>query len=253
MHQQQQAILRNSSGSAGVLVSLFRVACAWKSKRVGIVRQSLTLMALAVLHLLLLAACGIFSSRVALVGDEVLISATRCGRIGQRNADDVDGGLARELAGRQVAAQGQRYARTCYNLSSPTQPAACKTYVASQLPMTASNVPCPFSDEICALPEAMQIDTGYLDSNQHFGFNTGPGSRLRFRKRLTCVPLLAEERFSSNWTSTSLNRSWTFDTDTFKYYYLGNSTALGDVGDNVTWFVNNASFWGFTTPRSYSL
>jgi len=204
-----------------------------------------------VLHLALLAVSTIFSSRVAIAGDEVLLRANLCGWIyadegsASKNYSDMsstereDLGNAESLVTREFAARSWRYVQSCYNASSGSQNAQepCKSYAASQIPFTARSVPCPFSKDICALPNATQFDSGYVDSDQHMGINTVPDLRVRVRKLLTCVPLLAEERFSSNWTHDP-DPSTTLPGDTYRYYFLGPA-----IGYNYTWFVNNYTFW----------
>ena len=247
LHQQQQAVLRNSSTSARVLVLLIKVAWAWKDKRINAMRGSLPLIALAALHLVVLAVSTVLSSQIVVTGDEVLLNAGVCGwpngvdsasklSSEMNAAEQLDATLALFIQGRQLGIQGQRYAQLCYaNESVETEPAICRNYVASRIPMTSSSVPCPFSEEICALPDAAQIDTGHIDSNVHLGINTGPESRLRLRKVLTCAPLLAEQRFSSNWTTGSSPAA--LPGESYRLYFLGRTS-----NNNYTWRVRNSTF-----------
>ncbi|KAK0717141.1 hypothetical protein B0T26DRAFT_802366 [Lasiosphaeria miniovina] len=54
----------------------------------------------------------------------------------------------------------------------------------------------------------------------HLGINARPNSRLRFRMAITCAPILAEERHSSNRTHTPPRPCFSTD-DAYWYYYLG--------------------------------
>ena len=254
LHHQQQAVLRSDAASASVLASLIKIAWAWKSKHIGAIRQSSPLIALAALHLALLAASAIFSSRVAIAGDEVLLRAGLCGWADgsasseMNSTERADSQTAAWSVGRELATRSQRYARSCYNTTGKSQaePGACKSYAAAQLPFTARSVPCPFSKDICALPDAAQIDTGYIDSINDLGINTSPELRVRFRRLFTCAPLLAEERFSSNWTQAPLAR---LPGDTYRYYFLGPAAP----SPNFTLAVSNYTYWNERPPNAYNL
>ena len=252
LYHQQQAVLRGDSSSASVLASLVSIAWAWKSKHIGAVRQSSPLIALAALHLGLLAVSSILSSRVAITGDEVLLREGVCGWANGSTTegfDALDSATATFLVGRELALQSRQYARSCYNSSSGIQvdSGACKGFSAPNIPFTTAKVPCPFSKDICALPDATQIDTGYIDSDEHLGINTGPESRVRMRRLFTCSPLLAEERFSSDWTASYMDTRM-LPNDSYRYYDLGPT-----LNRSYTYAVRNYSYWTANGRTAYIL
>lgn len=57
-----------------------------------------------------------------------------------------------------------------------------------------TNATCPFPDPaICRSENAtIRLDSGYLDSNDHFGLNTPVHERLQWRYVLQCAPLVTE-------------------------------------------------------------
>ena len=199
---QLQVTLRNSMGSAAFLWELTELSRAWGGKAPHWKRTSV-LALLALTHLSVMSIAGIFSSRVTLAGDEVLARGTSCGWISNgTNVDAIykageDNLVAEFTMGRWTATNALKYARDCYNTTSLADSASCGSYTLSSINTTTVNrVPCPFSKDICALPYAIEVDTGLIDSNTHLGINAKPTQSIRLRKILTCVPL-ASDQYSS--------------------------------------------------------
>jgi len=151
---------------------------------------------------MLAAAASVMVSGVVQSGDLVLIRSDSCGWM---STEDAAAGYKPEsaLAGlthaRWTAKQALDYARNCYG-SSAGHRNGCNSYAVPAILSSTREVPCPFSPDICAIPNAFQVDSGIVDSNLHLGINLEPQSRVGFRKVLTCSPILAEEKYSSNWT-----------------------------------------------------
>jgi hypothetical protein len=59
----------------------------------------------------------------------------------------------------------------------------------AKLPYTkSSNASCPFGDKLCVLAQGnLLLDTGYLDSHEYLGLNSGP--RFQFQLKRQCAPL----------------------------------------------------------------
>lgn len=53
------------------------------------------------------------------------------------------------------------------------------------------NATCPFESGACLFSdtEALEMDTGLLDSHEDFGINAAPQDRIQFRRVATCAPL----------------------------------------------------------------
>ena len=84
------------------------------------------------------------------------------------------------------------YTLRCYRDEMAANTQMCHTYSAQRLPYTMDvNASCPFSKEMCRSPnQNVLLDTGYLDSSEHFGINTSP--RFQFRYKRHCAPLVTE-------------------------------------------------------------
>ncbi|KAK1752710.1 hypothetical protein QBC47DRAFT_405025 [Echria macrotheca] len=250
-YHQTQALLRNAESSASMLWTLLKIIQRWRSKEVGAIRGSLALMASAVSHLALLTAATILSSQVLSAGDEVQVRGDQCGWMTFNGTQDdsslqLDFSIASGMVATWTADQVQKYANACYNnATSLADSATCKFYTRNSLPLAVDGeVPCPFSSRICGTQKAMHVDTGYIDSQRDLGINTPPESAIRFRKTLTCAPILAEERFSSgNWSTNAPANFSTIPGDRYWYYYLGPSQ-----NGNFTWVMNEFSLQSWTAP-----
>src|SRR5690606_33275058 len=70
----------------------------------------------------------------------------------------------------------------------------CNLYIKPQLPVTVDrNADCPFGEEVCKKPKGnLIVDTGYLDSSEHFGINAPKEDRFSVRLLHHCAPLVTE-------------------------------------------------------------
>lgn len=253
LYHQQQALLSNTPTTATAAWTMIKLAWVWRTKAKGAVKYSTPLILITVLYWALLTASGLLSSRVQTTNDEVLATGERCGWVGVIfNGDDAPNSIDRECAsqlwGRLLALRSLEYVRNCYTSTGTANSVMCKQYTAPNMSVISDpGIPCPFSTEICALRTAMRVDTGFIDSNKHLGINTAEKDRLRFRKVITCAPILAEEKYSSPWTSTPPPQYEERPGDTFKYYYLGRRNEQ----ENFTIAASNYSAW--ISSRTYGL
>ncbi|KAL1626675.1 hypothetical protein SLS54_002838 [Diplodia seriata] len=106
------------------------------------------------------------------------------------------------------------YAQDCYTNVSSVE--ACKRYVKPQLPWSTNrNASCPFGGGICRDEFGnLELDSGYIDSNDHLGHNDPPEMRFRYRHLLKCAPLITEG-YRQQYTYTSEGR----DSQYMRYYY----------------------------------
>lgn len=83
-------------------------------------------------------------------------------------------------------------ARQCYNKDSRTED--CPIYVSRSLPVNAhSNASCPFKAEMCVKDvQALWLDTGLLNSHDHYGINTRTEDRVAWRQVAHCAPVNTE-------------------------------------------------------------
>ncbi|KAI1319811.1 hypothetical protein F5Y16DRAFT_417673 [Xylariaceae sp. FL0255] len=136
---------------------------------------------------------GGFSSLItSAVGDEVLVRSPSCGWLGYQTTNAT---LFVAAIGSQSTSEflddALNYAQQCYETSTSTT-TQCNKFVIPQLPVhvTNTNADCPFNQSICRhISSNILMDTGYLDSNDHFGINAPPNERFKWRYIAHCAPL----------------------------------------------------------------
>lgn len=87
------------------------------------------------------------------------------------------------------------YAQQCYtSKEGGAGILKCGTFVQQRIDFkTNYSAACPFSGNICKSNDSnIFIDTGYLDTHEHFGLNAPPDQRVLLRKTLHCAPLVTE-------------------------------------------------------------
>ncbi|KAL0253245.1 hypothetical protein SLS55_010217 [Diplodia seriata] len=159
---------------------------------------------------------GIFSSRIATsTGSQVLVSSPACGRLD--SSLETNATLYSTIYApynRKQGVDSVNYAQDCYTNVSSVE--ACKRYVKPQLPWSTNrNASCPFGGGICRDEFGnLELDSGYIDSNDHLGHNDPPEMRFRYRHLLKCAPLITEG-YRQQYTYTSEGR----DSQYMRYYY----------------------------------
>lgn len=210
LYHQRQAILRNASSAEDGLYTILCLGRAWRK----IARQTWhRILPLAIFTVLCVAgwtlAAG-FSSKISTaVGNEVLLVGSNCGALDS----DLDVTLSdKELfynpyTAKQLQSAGI-YAQQCYDKDAGDSQ-YCTTYVQKSLNYTVStNASCPFDKTICLSDDTnIIVDTGYLDSHEHFGLNAPESERFQYRRVLHCAPLTtvnytAQRNISSDRSST---------------------------------------------------
>jgi hypothetical protein len=272
LHYQHQAILRNDFTELSVLRRLIELALAWRRSTTGIFRRSIPLLLIAVLHLAAFYAAGIFSSRVTTKAGEVLIKSDVCGwpdersfkEYSQWNQDDLMSADAAFLAAHSRSRKGAAYARSCYGDETQRQSSPCRDYVIELVESKVNREAlCPFAEAACVGP-AIEIDSGHLDSNTHLGINAPSKDRVQFRKITTCSPLPAEEKYGTNWTTEKrdtleqvmLNKiglTILLPGDSFRYYYMGNSSSFGTTYSDITFAISNYTVGFASQPYNLQL
>jgi hypothetical protein len=198
------------------------------------------------LHFILFTVAGLFSSRVVDSANQVLITPSDdCGLLDTRYTFFQD--RNHTLSPKEVAdlsalitATRSEYlgsmiiARNCYRRLDGTLPnlqyTLCQDLVIPYIPseVNLSN-DCPFMEGVCTSP-AISVDTGLVDSNNHFGINTPTKDRIQYRQKMTCAPIPIEDRYK-------LADSTKEDGTT--YYYLGGVLDLnGQYQPNYTFSVS---------------
>lgn len=85
----------------------------------------------------------------------------------------------------------RNYARDAYNGSNKGR---FDAFAQARLPLFGRETTCPYSGNVTCLGvngtkggAAWLMETGRLDSHEHFGFNAPPADRVSFRKSVTCA------------------------------------------------------------------
>jgi hypothetical protein len=146
---------------------------------------------------------GGFSSSISSSAEEVLIKSTNCGFIpsGWGNLTLYYASNGRKLT------DAANYAQQCYGAKSLSI-FGCDTFVTAHLPIAKidTSYECPFKGDICRSADSnIRLDTGFIDSNHHFGINTQNSERFAYRYVVTCAPLKTEG-YTSEYTV--INQTW---------------------------------------------
>lgn len=193
-HHQRQAILRNSVSALSDSLQLILLSWKWRGPVSRGIQRALPVLMSAILCVAGFATASILSSRISSAfDDEVLISGENCGFIASFHKADIwASSLVGPYKARQVS-NAENYAQQCYS-SKSTRMLDCTLFVKDHLSGSVNQeAQCPFKPDICrANFSNLHLDTGFLDSGEHFGFNTVPNERVLFRNVLHCAPLVTE-------------------------------------------------------------
>ncbi|KAI9147216.1 cytochrome p450 protein [Paramyrothecium foliicola] len=226
LHNQRQAILRNSISPINGCLEFLKVALAWRQLRVQSFRRILPIMLAAFIIATGTVATSALSSRVSL-GNEVLVKGDQCGLM-PFHLTSLDNLLFNLWPYYSRAAEdGADYAQRCYgNQSTATD---CGTLPRPSLPMTIDlKAGCPFDDALCLSSDAnILVDTGLIDSHRDLGLNFPKSSAFQYRQKLHCAPL-ETEGYRSIITQNGFLRNKTFEeseghlrNETYASYYYG--------------------------------
>lgn len=143
---------------------------------------------------------GGFSSQIQLgsdsVGSTVLLDGTNCGLVLNNNMS-MSNILAYEKLSASLVSTASNYVHECYSTNS-TGLTDCNYFVSQRLPGFVDNAAlCPFKDSVCRSNSTnLALDTGFLDTDSHFGLNAPPEERLFIRHKLQCAPLVTDGHVS---------------------------------------------------------
>jgi hypothetical protein len=253
LFHQQQSVLRNGITSTSALLQLGSLARAWRSNTLSPVRRSAGLICLALFHIAAFGAAGIFSSRVTLINDEVLIQKGHCGwQTNPARAKDPANFTSDDWAAQEAFySLGQlreeskiQYTRACYAEQNSPESSPCMALASKRLDSSVNaTVACPFAKEICDQGLAIQFDSGYINSDRHLGINAPFSNQVYYRIVTTWTPVAAKN-FTSNWTYTGTDPLQEAE----KLYYLGPLLSDGAPVRNYTFFYGNFSTINYPHP-----
>jgi hypothetical protein len=189
---QQQVVYRNQASALDAFLDILKIFCAWRrrkavGKRANRLGRRFILLSLP--PLLIFAA---FTAGPTYRSNNVKVRSSRCGYF-SFDTSIADGARALSLKGLNDTMTGRQYAKSCYHSDSTFTD--CSLFPVQSLPYNSSLVECPFgkdpSGQVSCLPDqgnALQMDTGLLDTDSYLGINAAPSNRLLIRNIVTCSP-----------------------------------------------------------------
>lgn len=212
-HHQQQAILRNSPNPESGLWAFGQLLWAWRRSAKHSLIRALPGLVCALVCLVGFTVAGGFSSRISTgISNEVLVKSDSCSQTPITALDPADFGPTIKVVSQTITGAAN-YAQQCY-ASSDLDILDCASghFVVSRMPTTIDvKAPCPFASGVCRDSNSnLRLDSGYLDSNDHFGINAPPNQRFLFRQSMECAPLntdafKSETTINDDSTGLSLN------------------------------------------------
>lgn len=242
LHHQRQAILRNSTDEQTGLINLFRILWAWRRRAEKPFRRLLPVIIFASLATAGLSVGSIFSAKISsLMGNEVLLSSSNCGKIGafnssaespQETAEQLDTIYNPWIAERISSAAS--FVQTCYTGGSEN----CGPRIKKRLLSTVNkNASCPFQQQICRhLTGNIRLDSGYINTQADLGINTPIDLQINFRTITHCAPLKTK----------GYTRSVEYSTDKPYIQYLYGPITSSDLSN----FVNLSSYTHMAEQQS---
>ncbi|OTA96309.1 hypothetical protein M434DRAFT_375138 [Hypoxylon sp. CO27-5] len=225
IYHQRQAILRNSASAESGIWALIKILWTWRYiEKKPLPRIFPSIVAAASCVVVFIIAGGLSSRISSSVGNEVLIESTNCGIIIPVNTIEYAIGATLYVADQLKKAL--TYAQECYS-SNGSGTINCDLYVVKRLPTWRNNgASCPFPGNICQSNSSnLFLDTGLMDSHDHFGINFPVTERVLWRKALSCAPLI-----TSGYTD-----SYTDGSGNVTRYYYGQAISWQNTTQNFTY------------------
>ncbi|KAI0407766.1 hypothetical protein F4802DRAFT_594707 [Xylaria palmicola] len=194
-YHQRQVILRNSPSPQSAIWKLLRLG--WVSRTISTANARKTIVPFSLALICLAGFAGVTYVLPLLsssAGDEILLRPGVCGVV---HGTEVLSNLTEyhelvfPLYSNQITSAAN-YAQQCYAKSTGTL--GCTGLLKDRIPSVVQfNATCPFDEDMCRTKTSnIFLDTGYINSHEHFGLNTPMGNRVLYRKTLQCAPLITE-------------------------------------------------------------
>ena len=211
--------------------------------------RSLAFVAVAILYIAAFGVAGLFSSRIVISDQAVLVRSDVCGpwplsdqftKTNFNNFNNTTPAMLQEqesyaINSRQDLTGSLAYVQGCY----PVADRECEDYIVAALNQTINwNASCPFDDSLC-LTEAIEIDTGYIDSAIDLGINAKPADRVWYRKIISCAVLSSDSPYATSDVGPDPDDTAYPDDDEFYFYY-----GPDNQGDNFTTSFSNYTLNG---------
>ena len=252
-HQQQQVILRNATTALTTLRLMSSLAWTSWRETSGPFSYSIIVASVAILYAAFFMIAGVLSNQVANAGPAVLSKSHHCGVWNQSYYDIAAFGpnpesedsltlsvqyLTKTNHNVQLSLE---YAQECYMSQPPDyMSSTCDTMPKPALNWTSNATSCPFQPHMCNKhSDAVDLDTGVIDSHHDLGINAKQKDRLTYRRTTTCA-VLDDDGHVQDWNDT--------DAQATAYAYYGSS--LVEFTDWTYSYSNYASAFTNFTPQA---
>lgn len=261
LYHQQQAILRNTSQPSSVVWAMLKLPWFWRGDAKKANTRALVFVFGSLTYIAAFSVAGIFSSRISSTDSEVLlIPAQPCGTWPYPWYSEYD--PAKETMQNfiirrteyfsdfnQVVNNAHIYVKECYNSTLSDSNEFCFPSGRSRITWSTDlHAACPFEGDIC-IADSIRVDTGFIDSRNHFGINTG-NDRVEYRRIATCAPITTEG-YATGWVNESGLNLWEsgsgfifFEDQTWQVYSYGPGENFNDTLTNATFAFSNLTFSG---------
>ncbi|KIW73509.1 hypothetical protein PV04_01622 [Phialophora macrospora] len=243
IYHQHQLVFRNTGSPFEATKSFAEIAWYWRKSGRRPWARSLPLTLFALVFLLAFGAASILTSLVTrAAAAQRLIVSDDCGYWSfDPSATLEQRTLAMQYKDLNDTLVAAEYARQCYDQdTSLNNKLRCGMYSARSITWTSEDAVCPFDPSICAVPQALKMDTGLIDSHVDLGVNAPHSDRVGFRKVTTCSPLSVKDNFVSVITSTG-NDGLGVEGDRIRKYHYGAYIGAA-VDTNTTYLYNQHAF-----------
>ncbi|KAI1741384.1 hypothetical protein F4680DRAFT_464788 [Xylaria scruposa] len=222
VYHQHQAILRNSSDTQSSIWLLSNLLWANRKNKRTILRPLMTML-VAIIYTVVFTVAGGLSSQISTaVGTDVLIKSKNCGW----NDHNLRTSLEYLFLTTAFVAAGisnaANYAQQCYS-DNAAGILDCGRLVAKRISTQIdTQAGCPFEDGVCRDSSAnLFVDSGYIDSHDHFGLNSPLSEKVLTRYVMHCAPMKTQGYSTQRNTSIG----------TITLYQYGNTTTSTGIKD----------------------
>ncbi|KAF1816044.1 hypothetical protein P152DRAFT_108791 [Eremomyces bilateralis CBS 781.70] len=98
------------------------------------------------------------------------------------------------LAATRLTEAALAYPADCYAKDTSTTPSPCQTFVQQRIDSRINRAPtCPFHEATCE-GEAIDLDSGFIDSSTHIGINYPSSQRIKPKKVTTSSVMSVDQQ-----------------------------------------------------------
>ncbi|KAF2150220.1 hypothetical protein K461DRAFT_315187 [Myriangium duriaei CBS 260.36] len=243
LYHQRQVLFRNTNSPLSAAWIFTKQWWAWKRVMDGTFLRSFGWIIFATSYALLFAVCSVLVGEVSGAESTLrLLKPSSCGFLVQDSVG-IPAQTSHNFLSINSSIKAADYVKRCYSSSIPAL--GCTEFVQRVLNLTTNiNATCPFKEGMCVYSDtaAFSLDTGLLDSRDHFGVNSADSDRLGFRKLTTCAPIVL--------TNYTTHKNSTLAPDYFQMEVWAGQTTANTTFAYETVASNTNQGWDVSTVLS---